>query len=792
MNPQRDRFQLPSRLSAMALGLTLVHLSALSSAQSTPASSSNAGNPQALALEEIVVTAQRREQRLSDVGMSVNAVDGEFLAQRNITSASDLAQVVSALLIVENADGTPVYTLRGVGYNAISLGGQPSVSVYTDEASLPYAPMTRGPLYDLERVEVLKGPQGTLYGQNSTGGAINYIVAKPTEQFSAGVSVGAGRFDTFRGSGFLSGPLSETIAARLSVDGVSGGDWQKSYLRPDSIGEQRKYAARLQTTWTPTDSVRGYFNINGWVDKSDNQIPQFIEPVPRVPTNVLPDLLTLPSAPRDDRAADWTANTDFGRDNRQWQATARFDIDLTPQLTLTSLSNYVRVEVESRYDNDATAFNLAQVTIGGTVDSLSQEFRLAGQFGDGRGNFLAGANYQTDDDEEYFFVVFDGTSSTVNISSPPLPPPGLGTLDESITRGKQANDTIAVFGNVEWQLTEKLTVLGGARYTEVEHKNRTCTADTGQGDPTRGWAHIANGLIGLLSGTPGTLQPGDCVTLDANLQAGLKNESFTETNVSWRGGLNYKPTEDSLLYGLISRGFKAGNYPVFSAISASSLRPVVQEELTSYELGAKANFARMFGINAAVYYYDYKDKQLLTVTPDPVFGLVETLGNVPKSHAYGVDLETTLTPMRGLTLRSAVAYQKTHVGPFIDYNILTGEQVQLQGNSFNYAPEWTVTADGEYRFDISPSKVAFIGASLLYNSETNANLAGASSLRIASFTTLGARAGVEAADGRWQAMLWADNLTDKYYWTNAVYGYDTLYRLTGRPLSFGLNFTYRL
>jgi outer membrane receptor protein involved in Fe transport len=179
--------------------------------ESTP--SEHFRNAEGADTAEVVVTAQRRKERLSDVGMTVASVDGELLNERRIDTAADLTQVVSALSVAENADGTPVYTLRGVGFNSTSLGAQPTVSIYQDEAPLPYGPMTQGPLFDLERVEVLKGPQGTLYGQNSTGGAINYIAAKPTDHFSTGVNASIGRFATFQGQGFVSGPLTEGLTA---------------------------------------------------------------------------------------------------------------------------------------------------------------------------------------------------------------------------------------------------------------------------------------------------------------------------------------------------------------------------------------------------------------------------------------------------------------------------------------------------------------------------------------------------------------------------------------------------
>jgi iron complex outermembrane receptor protein len=771
--------------AAVSLGLVIV--CGHGEAQSTGASDkrAEAGDSSGPQLGEIVVTAQRREQRLSDVGMTITAVDGSLLKERNLTSAEDLTQVVPALSVADNPDGTPVYTLRGVGFNSTNLGAQPTVSTYYDEAPLPYGPMTQGPLFDLERVEVLKGPQGTLYGQNSTGGAINFITAKPTDVFTSGVNLSYARFNTFQGGGYISGPVTSSLNARLAVSGTDSGDWQKSYTRDDTIGAQKKVAARLLLDWKPNDAIRGTFNINGWLDKSDNEAAQFVVAVPRVPAHALPTLLAYLPAPPNDRAADWDPGVAFDRNNRQWQTVGRFDINLPNEFRLTSLSNYVRVTIDSRYDNDGTALNLADVTTTGVVDVFTQEIRLARDIGHGRGNFLVGANYQIDHDHEGSFQLFDGLSSTVDVSSPPLPPPGLGTITQSENRGIQSNKTTGVFGNLEWNLTGQLTALAGARFTNAQHYNQSCTADTGNGD----WAHVANGLIGLLSGTPGTLKPGDCVTLASNFTAPFTQESFSENNVSWRAGLNYKPEKDSLIYGLISRGFKAGNYPIINAISESSLAPVKQEELTSYEVGAKTRVSDLLRVDGAFYYYDYKNKQLLTNTNDPIFGLVPVLGNVPTAHAYGTDIGVTVTPMRGLTVQSAMNYEQTRIGPATGYDVFSN-LVQLDGKSFNYAPNLTVTGDAEYRFDIPGPLQMFFGANLTHDGATYGDLAESAALRLKAYTTIGIRAGI-ASSGHWETMIWGQNIFNEYYWTNAALGYDGLYRLAGHPPTFGANVSYK-
>src|SRR5258708_7378258 len=167
-------------------------------------------------LDDIIVTAQKRSERLSDVPLSITAVTGESMRNLGITNTSDLAKIVPGFTAVQSPYGTPLYTLRGIGFFEESLGVSPTVAVYVDQVPLPYSAMTEGAALDLERVEALKGPQGTLFGQNSTGGAINFIANKPTRHFAAGLGVGYGNFNAVNVNGFVSGPLTDDLAGRVA------------------------------------------------------------------------------------------------------------------------------------------------------------------------------------------------------------------------------------------------------------------------------------------------------------------------------------------------------------------------------------------------------------------------------------------------------------------------------------------------------------------------------------------------------------------------------------------------
>jgi outer membrane receptor protein involved in Fe transport len=256
-----------------SLGLRLAGSSMLAVLAAAPVFAQDAG--------EIVVTAQKREQSINSVGLTIQAATANTLSERGIKEVADLGKLVPGFIATQSTFATPVYTLRGIGLYDSTIGAAPAVAIYTDEVSRNYPIMSDGLNLDIERVEVLKGPQGTLFGQSSTGGAINYIVAKPTDHFEAGFDASYERFNRAELSGFVSGPLSETLRARLAVKGVSGGAWQYNVSKasPSSAneknGDERKIMGRLSLDWTPTDRVQIQATFTGARDHSDTQAPHY-------------------------------------------------------------------------------------------------------------------------------------------------------------------------------------------------------------------------------------------------------------------------------------------------------------------------------------------------------------------------------------------------------------------------------------------------------------------------------------------------------------------------------------
>lgn len=776
--------------------LRMTSVLALAAASCLPAAAfaQEAAAPAAQAPEadsgEIIVTAQKRQQSVNSVGLSITAITGAELRSSGVLDTGDLAKVTPGFTYTKSQDGTPLYTLRGVGFNDYTLGASPAVSVYVDEVPLAYGAFTKGASLDLERVEVLKGPQGIVFGQNSTGGAINYIAAKPTKQLEAGIIASYGRFNTFDGEAYISGPVSDTMQVRLSGATTISGPWQYNYNRNDSLGRQDILKGRFQLAWQPTERLRLLLSVNGWRDKSDTQAGQlqglFLQLDEAAvaggglfdPAEALRRIgvfRTLTPAPQNARSADWDPNLPLRRDDGFWQTSLRADYELGDDITLTSVTAYGRYNENYNVDRDGTALRNAEVIANGNVKSFSQELRLAGK--SGRINWLLGGNYATNNVFSANHILTGDSTNTAILTGGPW-------IADSTTTITQDIRDLAVFGNVEAEVTDTLTLLAGARYTDTRNNYTSCmTGDIGMQTT---FTVLAN----ILSGTPEAMAgPTTCLNMNKTTFDLIRtpfHDQLHEHNFSWRVGANYKPNRDVLVYALASRGYKSGSFPTVPASTTAQFAPVTQESVTAFEVGAKLSLAdRKLQLNLAGFHYIYDNKQVRGLVIDPVFNQLEQLVNIPKSVINGFEVEVTARPTQGLTLRGAVTFVDSEVKRFTGIN---NERVlaNYAGSALPFSPKWHAVADVNYQFPLSASLAGFVGGNLLYNSSTNSTLGNAPSSVIRAFTTVDLRAGIKSADDRWSLSVWGRNVFNQYYWTNQFVTQDVVVRYAAMPATYGV------
>ena len=238
---------------------------------------------------EIVVTAEKRSGSASRIGLSITALSGEAIQSARISDTRDIVRFVPGFTAAQSITNTPIYTLRGIGFNTPNLSSTSPVGIYVNDTAYAYPYMTQQTAYDLERVEVLKGPQGTLYGRNTTGGLVKFVTAKPGDRFEADAEIGYGSYQTVTSRGYVSGPLSDTVGARLAwTSENSSKGWQKSVTRGERLGEKDRQAARLTLVWNPDSAFRAQLVGSFWRDGSDTQAPQAILYAPETPAFALP------------------------------------------------------------------------------------------------------------------------------------------------------------------------------------------------------------------------------------------------------------------------------------------------------------------------------------------------------------------------------------------------------------------------------------------------------------------------------------------------------------------------
>ncbi|WP_157221033.1 TonB-dependent receptor [Flavisphingomonas formosensis] len=772
--------------------VSLLALAGTASAQGNNAATTIAADqPSQSETQDIIVTAQKRSERLQDAPLSINAASGAQLQSAGITNTDQLQKLVPGFTAEKTAFGNPVFFIRGIGFNDTTLGVSPAVSIYIDQQPLTYSPMARGAILDLERVEVLKGPQGTIFGQNSTGGAINYIAAKPTREVKAGFDLTYGRFNEVDAEAFLSAPIGETLSIRAAARKEYRDGWQTNYANGSTNGNTDFVNGRLSLKWEPMAAVSLLLTASGWRDRSDAQQPQLVQYTPLLTgpgANPVPfPIDTFPTAPRNPRAGSWGPNNDFRLDNWLYQFSGDLEADINDNLHLASLTSYARYHQRVPIDIDATIYPAAYSIGPGDIETFSQELRFNGKIGDAVA-WMIGGNYKHDRVKETVIVDPLTTSGAALFGFP---------FSSFAIDNDQNVKSWGVFGSLDYHINEQFTLQGSARYTKEDRDYAGCSRDSGDGT----LAASVSFLTGLL-GNPQTVAPGGCVVLDnmANVQPIVRNQ-LNQDNVSFRTSLNWKPNRDTLVYANITKGYKSGSFPSLSgALLVQQFEPIGQESVLAYELGTKLALERKIQLSGAVFYYDYRDKQLLG-TFVGAFGPLPALVSIPKTHVKGAELSLAFAPFSGLSL----TLNGTHILTRVDRDPVNptgpyGNPTSFVGHSFPLTPKWQGTADAQYRFPVSGALEAFVGTTITARTGTVSSLLSEDPavaplerlLEVPGYVLIDLRAGISSPDEQWRLEIWGRNVTNKYYSTGTSRIADFTTRFTGMPATFGATLKYRM
>lgn len=829
------RSQIALRLAASASLVPMTVWSVGAAAQTVPPAPAAADVGEApTTVGDIVVTAQKRSQRTQDIGLSISAFGDEQLKQSNVKTVADIATLVPGFTVAKSFRGPPIYTLRGVGFNTPNMSTSSPVGIYLDEVAYPYPIMTEGLSFDLERVEVLKGPQGTLYGRNTTGGLVNLIAHKPTSENSGEVKLSYGSYKSYGVNGFINGGIAPNLNGRLafSIEKADQG-WQESVSRPgDRLGKVDKAAARLSLSWEPSPSARFLLTGNWWRDNSDTQAAQAIAVLPKgyiaffghttkaqwqadaLAFNVPPQIFDQAYTPTSATQANWVSQNlpwggtiggknwtpaplDFSKNNELLSGALRAEFDLTDSITLTSLSNYS--DLKRREGTDAAGWALENAIFAARsgLQSFSQEFRLTGK--SSHLNWIAGVFYAHDKIQENDRS-WGATISTVSL----VRSFGVATAPATLTTAQREDiiwgfrdwantidETVtskAIFGQAEYKATDQLSVTLGLRYTKDNTTFAGCSRDQGDNSIAASW----NAFFNYATPFGANVAPGGCVTYLADLVPfgnnvqGVVRKKLDEQNLSGRIGIDYRFNRSVMVYASAARGFKSGAFPNIDANVAPQYNPARQEEVRAYEFGVKTNPAPGVMVNGAVFYYDYRDKQLFVNTPDPVYVTLNSIKNIPKSHIFGVEGDIAFPLGDHVDLHLSGTYVDAKIDSYQGFNDF-GVARNFKGSSFPFTPKVQLSATANYRFDLSDKLSGRFSLSARYTSKARGDLEGDPRFRIDEYALFDANLNIANTSDGYEFEVFVKNIGNKYYWNSVQLNQDSLVRYAGMPRTWGVS-----
>ena len=672
-------------------------------AGSTPADQAQGSAP----IGDIIVTAERRSQRLQEVPISITAVTGAALTTAGIVNTSQLSQVTPGLVTPDNISGNATFTpfIRGIGSGTAVPGIDASVALYIDGVYQASKYLNQIDLANIDRVEVLKGPQGTLYGRNATGGAINIITKKPSDTLQGNASLSYGRFNETEEKGYLSGPLATGLNASIGVVAHQGGDFGHNLTTGHKFGGLTSTTVNAQVGWTPTDRLQ--INLSGiYADRRGREFDDsydFAKGTVPVGGQLGGQFSTNPRQDYADIDPKLNARSYAGALHMRYSL-GGFD--------LVSITSYKTGSYHSHLDADGTSLPILSIKFSAPSKTFTQEAQAVSTAASPFQWIFGG--YYIDSKENY---------SPFGIIVAPTP------VSYFAKTGTKAG---SVFAQGTYAITPGTKLTAGLRYSiEKRSIDATLVAPT-----------LGNAVIG-----------------------GPLDEDKTFKKLTWRLSLDQKLSRDVLVYASYNRGFKSGAFNPLSVDPTS--RAAKPEVLDAYEVGIKSQFLnRMVQINAAGYYYDYKNIQVQHVTlgTNGTSG-VAVLENAAAATLYGLDGDVVIAPVSGLRLSGGFNLEHSKYDNYkgaSGFTVVGGSGVPTvideTGDQVLDAPKLTFIASADYKIPVGEKGALLFDVNYSHSSFFKISPGEGNFDR--AYGLLNASVGFTDARERYKIELWGRNLTD--------------------------------
>lgn len=674
-----------------------------------------------LAIEEIIVTAQRRDESLQNVPIAITAFDAESLAVNAISSLDEIAARTPGLVSTPRNPAQPLYFIRGIGSNLIDAAAEASVVVFVDDVYIGRGGGMNFDLYDLQRIEVLRGPQGTLFGRNVVGGLIHVVTAKPEPEPSARIQATAGNFNRINLNAGFGGSISDELHGKIAVSSSTRDGYVRNTTTGSKLFDEDSRSARGQLRWLPNEGLDILLTADVTRERTNGDPRKVLGEGDQFDISS-PDPLTV------------EAREDGFQDRDIWGVSLNATAELG-SVELTSITAYRHLDYS--FFTDFLGVPLTPTTIGSlnAIDEKSQqytqEFRLAGLAAEGRLEWVTGIYYIRERTQRDDFLQQDFDAATGGAV--------LGLSGQVLFPQDNTTDGYAVFGEVTWHASDRLRLTAGARQSWDEKDVRLQGIDVTQ-----------TGLPLL----PPPLQQ------EFDISASESWKAFTP-----RFAIAFDAMDGVMLYASAARGYKSGGFQGIPTDGVSASVPYDPEFAWSYEAGVKSQFwNNRAQLNATVFLTDYTDLQVSQlIGADRV-----VVGNAADAEVRGFELEwvTLLTPELRFTGSYGyldATFDRFEAPPASGGDLSGNRLPRAPKHKLNLAvqyerpvpvlPEWRLLA----RLDWSYSDEFF------FDPRNRTFPAGGD--RQPSYDTLDARLAFSRADGRLELALWGKNLTDERYKT---------------------------
>ncbi len=717
-----------------------------------------AAEPSDTTVEEVVVTAQKRAENLQDVPIAITALTAETLQNQRVGNLLGLSGLAPGLQIkTDDNAANPRIFIRGVGVNDFNPSTASAVGIYIDGAYVASPLAQLGSFYDLQQVEVLRGPQGTLFGRNTTGGAINVTTKKPTDTFQADAAAEYGRFNAINLQGGVGGPISgDKVTGRISGLYLKDDGYTLNRLTGNHGNNADRWALRGALQFKPNDKLIDDLTISRSESKGGSILAYNRSLMPATERATGPDGLCAAGYYTSGECTNVLGYANTSRNLYQGDysfegqdvvkltgTTNTLNYDLGA-VSLVSVTSYQKADRNDQEETDANPLGIITASYIAQQTTASQEFRLQSN-GHTPLRYVVGVYGSHDklSNNSQYDILAALRDPTVDNPSGADPAGSIALFGWPLT---QTTKSYAVFGQADFDINDKLTVTGGLRYS-TDEKN---------------FAYISeaeNGAIPIFA---------------------FKG-SKTFSSVSGRLGAQYKLSDDVNLYAVYNRGSKSGGFFSGQTTEPADLGPYRDEKVDAYEVGAKSElFDHRLRANVSAFYYNYQDLQVYTTIQRNLL-TVQLFTNASAAKIYGGEAELQATPIRNLDLSLGLSLLSA------EYKDFTSVGNNYSGNTLPSAPKASLNGTAHYEHDLPVGR--FIGqVDFTHRTKVFFDTANTARLSDPSRTFVNAQLGVRLSDGRYEVGVWGRNLFKE---TNIVditpipgLGFDIL--SVGQPQTYGL------